>query len=72
MTFEDMSAEEELKSAAIAVPKEERGEDYAPDAQSLGRLVLSMCTLEDVDNLKSVQNPVISAMYSHKLQKRVT
>ena len=72
MAFEDMPGEEEVKSsAAIAVPNEEQGEDYASDMQALGRLLLSMCTLEDVNCLESGQRPALSALYSHKLQKHV-
>ncbi len=72
MAFEDMPGEEEVKSgAAIAVPKEEQKEDYVLDMQSLGRLLLSMSTLEDINSLKSGQRPAPSALYSHKLQKHV-
>ena len=68
-----MPGEEEVKSSAFFTifKKKKQREDYASDMQSLGLLLLSMGTLEDVNCLESGQRPALSALYSHKLQKHV-
>ena len=60
-----MSSAEESKSRInTTVLKEKDGEDYTSDMQSLGRVLLAMCTLEDTNSVKSDQYPQISALYS--------
>ena len=67
-----MSADEEVtQKRDVNLPEEvKEQEDHVPDMQSLGRLLLSMCTRKGTKGLKS--NQPMSALYSHKLQTAIT
>ena len=65
-------AEEFKSSAGAALIKEEHGEDYTTEIQSLACVLLSMCKLEDTTScLESEQSLSISGMYSPKLKKHI-
>ena len=56
-----MSADEEAKCNT------DGHSDYTYDVQALGHLLLSMCTHEPVENIKSDNPPPIPGTYSVKL-----